>query len=68
MRPGKRRTSVLVARGTGPRVPYRASEQSDWCTGQTIRATGYTIGLYNIPRVIREVATDKPWELPAAAV
>ena len=49
-----------------PAVAYLASEGSDWCTGQTIRAMGYTIGLYNVPTVIREIATDKPWDLPAA--
>ena len=44
-------------------VAYLASERSDWCTGQTISAHGYEIGLYNIPQVIRQIASPGPWDL-----
>jgi NAD(P)-dependent dehydrogenase (short-subunit alcohol dehydrogenase family) len=46
-----------------PAVAYLASERSDWCTGQTISARGYEIGLYNIPQVIRQIASPGPWDL-----
>ena len=46
-----------------PVVAYLASERSDWCTGQTISARGYEIGLYNIPQVIRQIASPGPWDL-----
>jgi NAD(P)-dependent dehydrogenase (short-subunit alcohol dehydrogenase family) len=49
-----------------PAVAYLASERSDWCTGQVIQARGYTIGLYNIPAVIREIASPGPWDLDTA--
>ncbi|MGH9048031.1 MAG: SDR family oxidoreductase, partial [Acidimicrobiales bacterium] len=50
-----------------PAVAYLASERSDWCTGQVISARGYEIGLYNVPQVIRQVASPGPWELETAA-
>jgi NAD(P)-dependent dehydrogenase (short-subunit alcohol dehydrogenase family) len=46
-----------------PVVAYLASERSDWCTGQTISTRGYEIGLYNIPQVIRQIASPGPWDL-----
>jgi NAD(P)-dependent dehydrogenase (short-subunit alcohol dehydrogenase family) len=46
-----------------PVVAYLASERSDWCTGQTLSARGYQIGLYNIPQVIRQIASPGPWDL-----
>ena len=49
-----------------PAVAFLASEGSDWCTGQVIRARGYEIGLYNVPTVIRAVASTGPWELQKA--
>jgi NAD(P)-dependent dehydrogenase (short-subunit alcohol dehydrogenase family) len=49
-----------------PAVAYLASDRSDWCTGQVIQARGYTIGLYNIPAVIREIASPGPWDLDTA--
>ena len=46
-----------------PVVAYLASDRSDWCTGQTISARGYEIGLYNIPQVVRQIASPGPWDL-----
>jgi len=49
-----------------PAVAYLASERSDWCNGQVIRASGYKIRLYNVPQVIREIASPGPWDLANA--
>jgi NAD(P)-dependent dehydrogenase (short-subunit alcohol dehydrogenase family) len=49
-----------------PAVAYLASTRSDWCTGQVIQARGYTIGLYNIPAIIREIESPGPWDLDTA--
>jgi NAD(P)-dependent dehydrogenase (short-subunit alcohol dehydrogenase family) len=49
-----------------PAVAFLASEGSDWCTGQVLRARGYEIGLYNVPTVIRAVASSGPWDLQNA--
>jgi NAD(P)-dependent dehydrogenase (short-subunit alcohol dehydrogenase family) len=49
-----------------PAVAYLASTRSDWCTGQVIEAMGYTIGLYNVPEVIRQVRSPGPWDLEMA--
>jgi NAD(P)-dependent dehydrogenase (short-subunit alcohol dehydrogenase family) len=49
-----------------PAVAFLASEGSDWCTGQVLRARGYEIGLYNVPTVIRAVASTGPWDLQNA--
>jgi NAD(P)-dependent dehydrogenase (short-subunit alcohol dehydrogenase family) len=49
-----------------PAVAFLASEGSDWCTGQVLRARGYEIGLYNVPTVIRTVASTGPWDLQTA--
>jgi len=49
-----------------PAVAYLASERSDWCNGQVIKAMGYHIGLYNTPEVIREIVSPGPWDLETA--
>ena len=49
-----------------PAVAYLASTRSGWCTGQVIRAMGYQIGLYNVPEVIRVIASPGPWDLDTA--
>jgi NAD(P)-dependent dehydrogenase (short-subunit alcohol dehydrogenase family) len=49
-----------------PAVAFLASEGSDWCTGQVLRARGYEIGLYNVPTVIRAVASTGPWDVQKA--
>jgi NAD(P)-dependent dehydrogenase (short-subunit alcohol dehydrogenase family) len=56
----------MAPENVAPAVAFLATEGSDWCTGQTIRAMGYAIGLYNVPEVIREVASAGPWDLPTA--
>jgi NAD(P)-dependent dehydrogenase (short-subunit alcohol dehydrogenase family) len=45
---------------------YLASTRSGWCTGQIIRASGYEMGLYNVPEVIRTITSDGPWDLAYA--
>ena len=49
-----------------PAVAFLASDRSDWCTGQVISARGFQIGLYNVPQVIRQIASPGPWELETA--
>ena len=46
-----------------PVVAYLASTRSDWLNGQVIHASGYQVGLYNKPQVIRQVASTGPWDL-----
>src|SRR5215469_2908299 len=46
-----------------PVVAYLASDRSDWCNGQVIAASGYSVSLYNRPQVIRQIVADGPWEL-----
>lgn len=46
-----------------PAVVYLASDRSDWLTGQVIQASGYQVGLYDRPHVIRQVASRGPWDL-----
>ena len=71
--PDERRSAALDEENTemspdnvAPAVAYLASERSDWCTGQVIQARGYTIGLYNIPAIIREIESPGPWDLDIA--
>jgi NAD(P)-dependent dehydrogenase (short-subunit alcohol dehydrogenase family) len=49
-----------------PAVAFLASDRSDWCTGQVISARGFQIGLYNVPQVIRQIASPRPWDLETA--
>jgi NAD(P)-dependent dehydrogenase (short-subunit alcohol dehydrogenase family) len=46
-----------------PICAYLASEDSDWISGRTLRAMGYSVGLYNNPEVISQVTSDGPWTL-----
>ena len=46
-----------------PVVAYLASTRSDWLNGQVIHASGYQVGLYNRPQVIRQVVSTGPWDL-----
>jgi NAD(P)-dependent dehydrogenase (short-subunit alcohol dehydrogenase family) len=46
-----------------PIVAYLASVDSDWASGRTFRAMGYSVGLYNNPEVISEVTSDGAWSL-----
>lgn len=45
-----------------PIVAYLASERSDWCTGQVISARGYEVGLYDTPKVVRQIVSSGAWE------
>ena len=49
-----------------PAVAFLASDRSEWCTGQVISARGFQIGLYNVPQVIRQIASPGPWDLETA--
>lgn len=49
-----------------PPVVYLASTESDWLNGRVIGASGYRISLYSNPEAIREVSTNRPWELDDA--
>jgi NAD(P)-dependent dehydrogenase (short-subunit alcohol dehydrogenase family) len=71
--PDERRSAMLDEENqemspdnVAPAVAYLATDRSDWCTGQVIQARGYTIGLYNIPAIIREIASPGPWDLDTA--
>jgi NAD(P)-dependent dehydrogenase (short-subunit alcohol dehydrogenase family) len=44
-------------------VAYIASAESDWLNGRVIQASGYRIGLYDEPEVIREIASPTRWSL-----
>jgi NAD(P)-dependent dehydrogenase (short-subunit alcohol dehydrogenase family) len=45
----------------GPVALYLASEQSDWLTGRVIASSGYEVGLYENPQVIRQISSTAPW-------
>jgi NAD(P)-dependent dehydrogenase (short-subunit alcohol dehydrogenase family) len=45
-----------------PLALYLASERSDWLTGRVLSAQGYEVGLYENPKVIRQIAGTQPWE------
>ena len=47
-------------------VVYLASTESDWLNGRIIGARGYQVSLYNTYGIIRQVATDGPWDLSEA--
>jgi len=46
----------------GPVALYMASEQSDWLTGRVVSSSGYEVGLYENPQVIRQISSTAPWE------
>ncbi len=49
-----------------PPVVYLASTQSDWLNGRIIGASGYRLTLYSNPEAIREILSNKPFELDEA--
>jgi hypothetical protein len=66
---GRRRyteSNVRSPDNIAPSVAYLASERSDWCNGQIILAAGYDIGLFSVPRVVRQITSTGPWELSTA--
>jgi NAD(P)-dependent dehydrogenase (short-subunit alcohol dehydrogenase family) len=48
-----------------PVAAYLASERSDWLTGRVISASGYNVGLYNIPTEITHVRAEGGWGFEA---
>jgi NAD(P)-dependent dehydrogenase (short-subunit alcohol dehydrogenase family) len=45
-----------------PVALYMASEASDWLTGRVVSSSGYEVGLYENPQIIRQVSAPEPWE------
>jgi NAD(P)-dependent dehydrogenase (short-subunit alcohol dehydrogenase family) len=45
-----------------PVALYMASEQSDWLTGRVVSSSGYEVGLYENPQIIRQISSTAPWE------
>jgi NAD(P)-dependent dehydrogenase (short-subunit alcohol dehydrogenase family) len=45
-----------------PVALFMASEQSDWLTGRVVSSSGYEVGLYENPQIIRQISSTAPWE------
>ena len=45
-----------------PVALYLASEQSDWLTGRVVSSSGFEVGLYENPQVIRQLSSAGPWD------
>ncbi len=45
-----------------PVALYMASEASDWLTGRVVSSSGYEVGLYENPQIIRQISAPEPWE------
>jgi NAD(P)-dependent dehydrogenase (short-subunit alcohol dehydrogenase family) len=45
-----------------PVALYLASERSDWLTGRVISASGFDVGLYQNPQIIRQLSAPGRWE------
>ncbi len=45
-----------------PVALYLASEQSDWLTGRVVSSSGFEVGLYENPQLIRQLSSAGPWE------
>jgi NAD(P)-dependent dehydrogenase (short-subunit alcohol dehydrogenase family) len=41
---------------------YIATERSDWLTGRVVSSSGYEVGLYENPQIIRQLAATSPWD------
>lgn len=50
-----------------PTAAYLASTRSGWLTGRVIAASGYHVGLYNLPEEIAAVDADHRWEFDELA-
>lgn len=42
-------------------IVYLASADSGWINGRVIQASGYHVGLYDKPEIIREIVKPAPW-------
>jgi NAD(P)-dependent dehydrogenase (short-subunit alcohol dehydrogenase family) len=53
-----------------PLALYLASERADWLTGRVVAATGFDVGIYANPALIRQLSAPGPWdyEMLAAAM
>src|SRR6516165_273323 len=45
-----------------PVALYMASERSDWLTGRVVSSSGFEVGLYENPQIIRQLSAPEPWE------
>jgi hypothetical protein len=45
-----------------PVALYMASEQSDWLTGRVVSSSGFEVGLYENPQMIRQLSSAGPWD------
>jgi NAD(P)-dependent dehydrogenase (short-subunit alcohol dehydrogenase family) len=45
-----------------PVALYLASERSDWLSGRVISSSGFDVGLYANPQIVRQVSAPGPWE------
>jgi NAD(P)-dependent dehydrogenase (short-subunit alcohol dehydrogenase family) len=45
-----------------PVALYLASEQSDWLTGRVVSSSGFEVGLYENPQIIRQLSSAGPWD------
>jgi NAD(P)-dependent dehydrogenase (short-subunit alcohol dehydrogenase family) len=45
-----------------PVALYLASERSGWLSGRVVSSSGFDVGLYENPRMIRRLSTTEPWE------
>jgi len=45
-----------------PVALYLASERSDWLTGRVISSSGFDVGLYANPEIIRQLSAPEPWQ------
>lgn len=44
-------------------IVYLASTESSWINGRIIQASGYSVGLYDKPEIIREIAKPTAWTI-----
>ncbi|XVV39637.1 SDR family NAD(P)-dependent oxidoreductase [Streptomyces sp. CA-100214] len=42
---------------------YLASERSGWLTGRTLSASGFNVGLYDNPEIVRQLSGTAPWDV-----
>ena len=45
-----------------PLALYLASDRSDWLSGRVLSSSGYEIGLYQNPQIIRQLNSPGPWQ------
>jgi NAD(P)-dependent dehydrogenase (short-subunit alcohol dehydrogenase family) len=50
-----------------PVALYLASDRSDWLTGRVISSSGFDVGLYENPQIIRQLSAPVPWEYDSLA-